>query len=203
MEPISTNLRYPFIEVRFTVPFNNGLDIDSYQVVVYSHVNSVYEENIYVCDGSDSMTIASQGCDISMTDFLNTFGYARGQYPLIKVRAHNDDGWGEYSPPNSSGVLVQTEPTYMVPPEESTLTNDVQIVVTWPEILTDEETGASELTSYSLEWDQGTGNWIALTGYSSDSLDRTATVSSGLTAGYPYRFRTRAKNVHGWGPYST
>jgi hypothetical protein len=28
-------------------------------------------------------------------------------------------------------------------------------------------------------------------------------VSSGLTAGYPYEFRLRAKNIHGWGPYST
>jgi hypothetical protein len=38
-------------------------------------------------------------------------------------------------------------------PTESTLTNDVQIVVVWNFIELDAETGASPITSYSLEWD--------------------------------------------------
>jgi hypothetical protein len=30
--------------------------------------------------------------------------------------------------------------------------------------------GYSEVVSYGLEWDQGTGNWVELTGLSTDSL---------------------------------
>lgn len=89
----------------------------------------------------------------------------------------------------------------MSTPQESPLTNDVKMVVTWDFIEVDALTGASPIVSYSLEWDQGSGNWQPLIGVASDSLALTGTVQGGITPGLPYNFRVRAKNIHGWGPY--
>jgi hypothetical protein len=64
----------------------------------------------------------------------------------------------------------------MSTPVESPLTNDIKMVVTWDFIEVDALTGASPITSYSLEWDQGNGNWQPLIGVASDSLALTGTV---------------------------
>jgi hypothetical protein len=70
-------------------------------------MTSTFVEDTDTCDGSaEAMT--ALGCNILVTDFINKFGYLRGQYPVFKVRAHNSDGWGTLSSPNSSGATVQT-----------------------------------------------------------------------------------------------
>jgi hypothetical protein len=40
-------------------------------------------------------------------------------------------------------------------------------------------------------------------GFSPSSLLLTATLTNDVTGGSIYRFRVRARNVHGWGPFST
>jgi hypothetical protein len=106
MDPVSTTLRWPFIEVRFVTPFGNGLTVDAYKLMIYSHVTNTYVEDTFICDGSTFEVMSLMGCDIPMNDFLTTFGYLRGVYPLFQASAHNDDGWSTSSPPNSSGVTV-------------------------------------------------------------------------------------------------
>ena len=78
------------------------------------------------------------------------------------------------------------------------------LTLTWSELLFDVETGAQDILSYSLEYDQGNGNFISLIGGVSqaDSLATTYTIDSDLTAGQSYMFRVVAKNTHGWGEYS-
>lgn len=75
------------------------------------------------------------------------------------------------------------------------------ITLTWEELLFNSENGASPITSYSLEWDQGTDTFVSLIGDPANSLAVTYQVSS-LMIGSPYKFRVRARNTHGWGPYS-
>ena len=75
------------------------------------------------------------------------------------------------------------------------------ITLSWAELLFDSETGASPITSYSLEWDQGNGNFASLLGDPTNSLARTYQVT-GLTTAKSYQFRGRARNKHDWGPYS-
>lgn len=41
---------------------------------------------------------------------------------------------------------------------------DTSIKVDWAPITSDYDTGAVEITSYSLEWDQATGTWESLVG---------------------------------------
>ena len=66
------------------------------------------------------------------------------------------------------------------------------------------QNGDSEITSYSLEWDVGSGGvtWIREVGFLSNSLATTHTVTDNIIIGHEYQFRLRAKNVWGWGAYS-
>lgn len=60
--------------------------------------------------------------------------------------------------------------------------------------------GGSTVTSYNLEWNQGSGTqFYEVSGETSDSMDRLVTVGS-LTGGQTYTFRYRVRNIHGWSP---
>jgi hypothetical protein len=76
------------------------------------------------------------------------------------------------------------------------------LTITWAALTADALTGGSAITSYKLEWDQGTGTWLTLVGDPTDDTSLTYTVSSGLTAGDNYKFRLTAKNIYGWGVVS-
>lgn len=74
--------------------------------------------------------------------------------------------------------------------------------ITWTALSSAAYTGGSAITSYNLEWDQGTSTWASLAGFATDYTSTSYTVSSGLTAGSNYKFRLTAKNVYGWGVVS-
>ncbi len=65
----------------------------------------------------------------------------------------------------------------------------------------DADTGASPITDYVLEWDQGTSTWAALT--SANNLATSFTQTTGFTAGTTYTYRLSAANAHGTSPYSS
>lgn len=75
------------------------------------------------------------------------------------------------------------------------------VTLSWAELLFTSETGGSPITSYSLEWDQGSSPFVSLIGDPANSLALTYTIT-GLATGLPYRFRLRARNIHDWGQYS-
>lgn len=72
-------------------------------------------------------------------------------------------------------------PVLAYQPEASTFT-ETSITLTWAELLFSDENGASAVTSYSLEWDQGIGNFVSLIGDPVASLAATYQVT-GLTTG--------------------
>lgn len=82
------------------------------------------------------------------------------------------------------------------------LLTDTSIYLSWVPITSDLQTGAVPITSYSLEWDQATGVWESLRGDPTESLALIMSVTDGVAAGQAFYFRLRAKNEHGWGPYS-
>jgi hypothetical protein len=64
-------------------------------------------------------------------------------------------------------------------------------------------TGGSGITSYNLQWDQGTGTFgVDLTGISTNYTGTTHTQTAGVVAGTAYQFRYRAANNLGWSGYS-
>ena len=92
----------------------------------------------------------------------------------------------------------------MVPPQRDSATSTELIAVFW-DTITNPDNGDSEVTSYSLEWDVGSNGatWIREIGYLSNSLETTYSVTDNILVGYEYQFRLRAKNIWGWGAYST
>jgi len=78
------------------------------------------------------------------------------------------------------------------------LTSETQIQVNWSPLTSSTDTGGSEILSYNLQFDSGTGLWVDLVGYSSDYSQLTYTVTDGLTKGIAYQFRIRARNIYGW-----
>ena len=69
-------------------------------------------------------------------------------------------------------------------------------------MLTDVETGGASITSYNLQYDQGTdgATWTDLVGSPSNYLLNEFTVTESIVAGVTYKFRIRARNVYGWQP---
>jgi len=65
--------------------------------------------------------------------------------------------------------------------------------------------GGAQIVSYNLQWDKATNgvSFDDVIGFSPSSLALTTVLTNGITGGYTYQFRVRAKNVHGWGPFST
>lgn len=80
-----------------------------------------------------------------------------------------------------------TVPAQMAAPTEGAATTMSQIEVEWVALTTAEETGASPITSYVLEWDQASGGgvWANLVGegsaYTATSHTQTTDVTAGLT----------------------
>lgn len=131
---------------------------------------------------------------------MNDYGYAIADLPKAKVFATNTNGDGAASSPNSSGDTIALKPQEAPVPFESAATA-TSLTVDWNTLTTNAQTGGLPITSYQLDYDQGTNTWTDLIGLSSDSTATSHTVNS-LTAGTPYKFRVRAKNAINFGDYS-
>jgi hypothetical protein len=77
--------------------------------------------------------------------------------------------------------------------------------VTWTALTTDAEIGGSPILSYHLQWDKNTNevDWFDLVGLSTESTQLSFTVTTDVLANKAYKFRVRAKNLYGWGTYSS
>lgn len=110
-------------------------------------------------------------------------------------------GYGAYSAVLAGGPIIETVPdSPSTPPaRDEAGTTTTQIAVEMEEVAAlSLAAGGSTITSYNLEWNQGSGTqFYELSGETSDSLARLITVGS-LTEGQTYTFRYRIKNIHGW-----
>jgi hypothetical protein len=86
----------------------------------------------------------------------------------------------------------------MALPTSGLATTDTQIEVDWT-ALTSTTTGNSPILSYNLYWDNGSGT----TNLQLIDLLQTSYVVSGLEGGATYMFKVRAKNIYGYGPFSS
>lgn len=133
------------------------------------------------------------------------FFLTQGSDIIAKVLAKNERGWSAASEASATGVEVKTEPSKMATPtNDDTTTNQARIKVAWS-ALADPDNGGSDITSYHLQWDNGSGGstWVDLVGLSPTSTALSFTVSTGVVSGTSYKFRVRAANVYGWGSYSS
>jgi len=83
-------------------------------------------------------------------------------------------------------------------PPTQLVSTDTTIQVEWLPLVTGSEIGNSEIFSYNLYWDNGTGSTsIELV----DELTQQFTVT-GLQGGLNYKFKVRALNIYGYGEFS-
>jgi hypothetical protein len=132
------------------------------------------------------------------------YSLSLGDSVQAKVRAYNERGWSSYSS-SGSGATVQTIPGTMSAPTRGSATSETQIEVSWTALTSSTQTGGATILSYNLQWDAGTNQatWYNLIGSTTASTVTTLTVTSQVTAATTYNFRVRAKNIHGWGSYSS
>lgn len=78
------------------------------------------------------------------------------------------------------------------------LTSQYQIEVIWTPLVTFEQKGGSEITSYNLQYDRGIGDWTDIVGSSTGYLQSSVIVTEDISAGTNYLFRVRARNIYGF-----
>jgi hypothetical protein len=136
-----------------------------------------------------------------------TYNYGFRDLVLFKFRSYNAYGWSlDYSDANSAGATIRTEPE----PVGTIYVNDFettteQISVYWSALTDGSKIGDSTVLSYNLEWDAGTSQvtWTSLIGDPIDSLSTAYIVQTGVQDGQHYNFRVRARNIYGFGQFST
>lgn len=121
------------------------------------------------------------------------------------MQARNEVGWSAFSAELSDAQSVQVQVVPYTPssPIRDSTTSSTQLVVNWAQI-SSPQNGGSAITSYNLQFDQGTAgtSWTDLIGNPTDSLALTHTVTGAIEAGRTYYFRLRVKNLQGWSSYS-
>lgn len=81
------------------------------------------------------------------------------------------------------------------------ITSDTQIRVTYVDPIPDNN--GSIISSFELQMDDGfSGDFKSLVGFATNSKLTTFSVTENIYKGRQHRFRYRAKNNVGWGPFS-
>lgn len=138
-------------------------------------------------------------CTVTMANAVSATSKTADELIVVKTRAHNSLGFGEYSQENTSGGAYQTKPGQMdAPTYDDTTSDNDHVDLTWtvPTGTTAGGTGVS-ITSYMLEWNQGSGINVWQTLEAATTL--TTKQQTGLTEGETYQFRVTATNAYGTG----
>ena len=220
---MTVKLNYPYFDFAWAEPLTGSEAVDAYEILIYSPATLTYYEDKAYCDGDDDgAQETGRLCQVYVDVLLADYGYDYNQLPLVKGRAHNTNGFGGFSSPNTQSEvdayedydgtvrhLIEGVPTFAPQPREGAGTDAGQIEVEWDAVvLTREppsqvanvvETGNSEITSYVIQWDEGSGEttWTTLAGVASEFTGQSYTFTAGVTQGVTYAFRTALQNRHG------
>jgi hypothetical protein len=141
------------VKISWVAPYDNSEPIDAFEVLIRTSDSTTYSAVPSPC-----ATTLALFCFVPLSTLRTTpFSLSRNNLVVVKARAHNQFGYGDYSEPNTAGATVQTEPDQI-----TTITLDIatshntQIVLNWP-ALVDDATGDSAILSYHLQWDQAGG----------------------------------------------
>lgn len=118
---------------------------------------------------------------------------------MVRVRAHNENGYGPYSS-TTSDLPLETVPPALVDALslDAALSTNTFISLAW-DTPSEAAAGGSPATNYLIRWDQGSGTWEDLTTTNGQTADTTAKTVAG---GSPYQFSITVQNKYGWGTES-
>lgn len=127
----TTNINNHNILVLWADPFDGYDDIDAYSIV-FRRKDNLYEEITAYCDGSNSVLFNKKSCDVPVSALKQSpINLVAGDEVKVKIRAHNINGWSEYSDPTVSGGLIEVTPSQMSAPTRDDLTTTLRLVVNW------------------------------------------------------------------------
>jgi hypothetical protein len=198
MSTVTTSVVSGEVKIVFVAPDDNGEGITGYDIEVRYSDEATYAEDLTDCDGSDGTIMSNMFCTIPMATLVNagTYNLAYADLVVVRARAYNSLGAGDYSQINTDGATIETEPIQITSLAfDSDMSTTSQIVLNWDLLATDAEIGGSAITSYTIEWDQGTSTWADIGAVLSDT-DDTYT-KTGLTTNTDYVFRIFATNIYG------
>ena len=133
-----------------------------------------------------------------METLLTTYGLTFDDIVYVRVSAANYMGQGAWSQANSGGARIRVIPGKISPVVKDEASTATSLVLNWSSLVTDTETGNSEILAYNVWWDSNSGT-VNIDLF--EGLTLTYTVS-GLVPGNEYKFAIRARNIYGFGPYS-
>lgn len=172
----------PNVNIKWTKPKVNGLEITAYTVTIQTSTGSFLTE-LTNCDGAKTDIVAATQCEIPLTTLITApFNLARGDSVNVKILATNAYGSSSYSAVGSGAiiVLVPDAPVNLLDNHTVTLQNQVGLV--WQDGTSN---GGTAIIDYQIWFDQGTGATPTL--LLQEITTRSATVT-GLTAGTTYKF---------------
>jgi len=193
------------VKISWAEPFANYRPVLAYQILIETSTANSFVEDTRLCDGGEYAQAAVRYCLVDMHDLRAApFNLAYDTLVRARVLARNERGWSAQSDPNTAGARIQVEPLAMNAPVRGSLTGPDQLDVYWSPLTTPED-GGSAVLSYHLQFDNGTNanSWVDVVGLAPDSAATTVIVSSDVVSGTAYGFRVRARNIFGWGPYSS
>ena len=201
MAIVTTSLVLDTVRIDFDLPSNNGDSIDLVEVVILESDGVTYTADPTSCNGeTDANIITNTYCDIPMNTLTSgSFSLARDTLIQVKMRAHNANGYGEWSQPNVVGEVALSKPGLITSMFANTGTSDnTNIDLAW---LAPNDDGGSTILNYEVK-EYNTGTLV---------FDSVATVTSAttnypfssLTGGTTYQFQVLSENVYGWSDPAT
>ena len=199
MATVTTTIDSDNVKITFVAPDDNGDSITGYDIEIRYSDGTTFAESSD-CDGSTGLIIGQLYCTVAMATLRDgpTYNLAYADLVVVRARAYNSIGTGDYSQVNTDGATVETEPGTMTDPYRGSSTDTTQIEINW-DALTD--IGGSAITSYHLETEVivGSGTWTDLQGQSGSESLLTSFTVIGLTEADERAFRVTAYNIHGAG----
>jgi hypothetical protein len=189
------------VTITWPEPDAHSSAITRYEVL-FLKADGGYAEETTHCDGSQATIVSSRLCSVPMGSIRDLTSLPRDSLIRVKVRAFNARGTGAFSEVNTGGASIETEPTNLsVVSIDVPSTSNVATRVVWTSLTGSARGGKNvAVASYEVYWDQATNGvtWVSLTNTSSLYTDL-----SGLSGGVSYKFKVRAYNKYGEGPFTS
>jgi len=188
------------VAIAWTAPDARGDPITVYKIEIADKAGT----NWYTepsCLGTNQTLIDASRCVVLMSTLTSApYNYVFNDLVQVRIQAKNFFLFGALSPVSeSTGARIRVVPSKMLAPTEDPSCTDVTLTMNWI-ALSGADAGNSAVIAYSLYWDAGDALATVFPELT-DALVTSFTVN-GVEGGRSYRFKVRARNIYGYGPYS-